>query len=419
MDDDERQRKLEAGRAKKSSNMPRSQSLASFRQKRAKGDSEGTSKKTQKRKGQAVPQNDGATQGRPVDAALPSANDTELNKKTSHEEPQKPEKSKVQKNQPQKDQPPALEQSPSPVEDIKEEELIALTGKEQLKQLQEAVEKRNEIIARLSSNLQEALASRDQVQLEAQTLAGQIQGLQRQLQQTSVEFLRIKSQSGAEVLNTRQQHGRSSQDADLNHKEAPSGSAAPGTISGVEGSSTETDTALQKLRAELEEERKNSQRIYAELAVEMEKHQHVLSLLEKEKKSRDEVQREKEEQLQDLQMHFNIVQTQCLELQQYKEEKEKLNKEVLELRNRLQEEADAERGLSEEVASSTLQLQRQEEEILRLKEEHREEVEGVRQLLEEREKELKFREEEVMGLKASKNRQNKAKAGFSFDERLI
>ncbi|KAI9528762.1 hypothetical protein NQZ68_017360 [Dissostichus eleginoides] len=418
MDDDERQRKLEAGRAKKASNMSRSQSLASYRQQRAKGNSAGTSKKTQKRKGQTVSQNDGATQGRPVDAALSSANDTELNKKTNHEEPQKPEKSNVQKNQQQKDQPPALEQSPSPVEDIKEEELIALTGKEQLKQLQEAVEKRNEIIARLSSNLQEALASRDQVQLEAQSLAGQIQGLQRQLQQTSVEFLRIKSQSGAEVLNTRQQHGRCSQGADLNHKEAPSGSAAPETISCVEGFSTETDTALEKLRVELEEERMNSQRIYAELALEMEKHQHVLSLLEKEKNSREEEQKEKEEQLQDLQMQFSLVQTQCLEMQQYKEEKEKLNREVLELRKRLQEEPDAERRLGEEVASSALRLQRQEEEMLRLKEEHREEVEGVRQLLEEREKELKFREEEVLGLKASKNRQNKAKAGFSFDEKV-
>jgi hypothetical protein len=45
------------------------------------------------------------------------------------------------------------------------------------------VEKRNEIIAKLSFNLQEAQASRDQVQLEAQSLAGQIQALQKQLQQ--------------------------------------------------------------------------------------------------------------------------------------------------------------------------------------------------------------------------------------------
>lgn len=54
-----------------------------------------------------------------------------------------------------------------------------------LQQLQEAVEKRNEIISKLSHNLQEALASRDQVQLEAQSLAGQIKALQKQIQQVS------------------------------------------------------------------------------------------------------------------------------------------------------------------------------------------------------------------------------------------
>lgn len=51
--------------------------------------------------------------------------------------------------------------------------------------MQQAVEKRNEIIARLSFNLQEALARRDEVQLEAQSLAGQIKALQRQLQQVN------------------------------------------------------------------------------------------------------------------------------------------------------------------------------------------------------------------------------------------
>ncbi|KAK9534370.1 hypothetical protein VZT92_009414 [Zoarces viviparus] len=406
MDDDERQRKLEAGRAKKSSNMPRSQSLASFRQKRAKGDGAGAPKKTQKRKGKAVSQNDGATQGRDVEAALTSANDAELSEKTDHKEPQ---------NQPPKDPPsPTLEPRSSAVNDLREVELVALTGKEQLKQLQQAVEKRNEIIARLSSNLQEALASRDQVQLEAQSLAGQIQALQRQLQQTSVEFLRIKSQSGAEVLNTPQQHGHCSQDADLNQKEAPSeesGSAGPDFQSSVEGFSAgnggETGTVLHKLRAELVEERQNCQRLCAELVEETEKHQHVLSLLDKERKDR-------EEELQDLQAQLSSVQTRCLEMQQYKEEKEKLNREVLELRNRLQEEDNTERRFSEEVASSALCLQRREEEMQKLKEE----LEGVRQLLEEREKELKFREEEVIGLKASKNRQNQAKAGFSCEEKM-
>ncbi|XP_073339039.1 pericentrin isoform X1 [Pagrus major] len=429
MDQDERQRKIEAGKAKKSSNMQQNQSLASFRQKRAKGDGAGAAKKTQKRKGQAVSQNDSATQDRRVEPALSTTNDTELNNKTNHEEPQKPEKSEAQQNQRQKDQHPSLEQSPSPVEDFREQELVALTGKEQLKQLQEAVEKRNEIIAKLSSNLQEALASRDQVQLEAQSLAGQIQALQRQLQQTGVEFLRIKSQSGAEALDTHQQkhqHGDSFQNADNRGKEAPSGetgNAGSGSESSID---IETDNILHKLRAELEEERQKSQRICAELAEEMEKHQHVLSLLENEKKSMEEERKGREAQMQDLQTQLSLVQSQCLEMQQYKAEKEKLNRDVVELRKRLQEGEDAGRRFSEEVASSALRLQsleeerrRQEEEIQSLKEEHRDEVERVRQLLEEKEKQLKFREEEVIGLKASKNRQNQAKAGLSCDERSM
>ncbi|KAG7229208.1 hypothetical protein INR49_013151 [Caranx melampygus] len=425
MDEDERQRKVEAGRAK----------LASFRQKRAKSIGAGAPKKTAKRKGQTVTQNDSTTQDCHVEPTPPSASDTELNSKNNHEEAQKPEKSEVQQNQRQKDQPTILEQSPSPVEELRDEEVLALTGKEQLKQLQQAVEKRNEIIAKLSSSLQEALVSRDQVQLEAQSLAGQIQALQRQLQQTSAEFLRIKCQSRVEVLNTHKQqpqHDHCSQDDDLNHKEAPSEGSGTGeraSQSSVEvfstDSDTEMDSVLHKLRAELEEEREKNLQICAELADEMEKHQHVLSILEKEKKSNEEERKERQAQLQDLQNQLSQVQSQCLDMQQYKEEKEKLNREVLELRKRVQEEEDAGRRVSEEVATSALRLQSleeerqtQEEEIKRLREEHREEVERVRQVLEEREKELKFREEEVMGLKASKNWQNMAKAGLNNDESI-
>ncbi|XP_061599182.1 pericentrin isoform X2 [Cololabis saira] len=423
MDEDERQRKLEAGRAK----------LASFRQKRAKSDSAGAPKKTQKRKGQNVSKNDSSTQNRHVEAVCETASATELNKETADEEPQKPEESEVQRKE-QRDQPPTPEQCPSPVEDLGEEELAALTSKEQLKLLQQAVEKRNEIIAKLSSNLQDALASRDQVQLEAQSLAGQIQALQKRLQQTSVEFLRLKDLPGAEFLNNRQHHhGQPFKDPNINHKEVlseESGNASPGSQPGLEGFSTDSDTepdaVLHKLQTELEQERKKSQRICAELAEEMEKNQHVLSLLEKERQRNKEEQEERVAQLQNLQTQLKQLQTQCLEMQQYKEEKENLNREVLELRKRLQEEEDAERRFNEDVASSALHLQsfeeerrRQQEEMKKLKEEHREEVERVRQLLDERERELKKREEEVKGLKASKNRQNQAKAGSSSERTSI
>ncbi|XP_017270711.1 pericentrin isoform X2 [Kryptolebias marmoratus] len=417
MDEDERQRKLEAGRAKSLSSMPQRQALASFRQKRAKSDGAGAAKKTQKRKGQAVKKNDSPTQDRNVDPAPPSAGATERVNTTDHEGAPNSEQLEVQQNENQEDQPPS-EQNPSPLEDLREEELAALTGKEQLKQLQEAVEKRNEIIAKLSYNLQEALASRDQVQLEAQSLAGQIQALQKQIQQTSVEFKRIKGQSGAEAVDVvDHHHGLSSQAANINHKEATSkgsGNASPECFS--TDSDTETDTVLHKLMTELEEERKRSQRASAELAEEMEKNQHVLLLLEEEKQGREEERKAKDAQLENLQSQLSQVQTQCLEIQQYKEEKEKLNREVLELRKKLQEEEDAEVRRSEAVASSARRLQTFEEEKLRQEEEMRRlkgEVERVRQLLDESEKELKRREEEVEGLKASKNRQNQAKAGFS------
>ncbi|KAK2826426.1 hypothetical protein Q5P01_020640 [Channa striata] len=261
MDEDERQRKLEAGRAKKPVNMPRNQTLASFRQKRAKSNSAGAAKKTQKRKGQNVTQNDSSTQDHHVEPARPAADATELNSDTNHEERQITEKSEVQQNQQQNDLPSILEQSPSPVEELREEELLALTGKEQLKLLQQAVEKRNEIIAKLSSNLQEALASRDQVQLEAQSLAGQIQALQRQLQQTSIDFLRIKSQTGTEILKTlreKNQLGHYPQDGECSQMDAPSegsGSRGPDSYSSFEGSGsdTEADSVLHKLRIELKE----------------------------------------------------------------------------------------------------------------------------------------------------------------------
>ncbi|XP_025756941.1 pericentrin [Oreochromis niloticus] len=406
MDEDERRRKVEAGRAK----------LASFRQKRAKSDGAGAAKKTQKRKGQIDSQNDRSTEDRHVEPALPSASATEHNNNTNHEEPQMSEKPEVRQNE-AKDQPLTPKHSPSPVDDLREEELAALTGKEQLKLLQQAVEKRNEIIAKLSSNLQEALASRDQVQVEAQSLAGQLQALQRQLQQTSVEFLRIKNLSGTEALNIQQPyHGPSSQEPNISHKEAPSeGSGSSGSQSDAEGE-TDVETVLCKLRAELEEERKNSQRICSELAEEMEKNKHVLSLLENEKQEREEERKEREAELQNLHIQLSQLQSQCLEMQQYKEEKEVLNIELQELRRRLQEEEDAGKRYSEKLASSALCFQSLEEEMKRLKEEHTVEVEQVRQLLEEREKELKFKEEEVMGLKASKNWQNQVKAGVSSGE---
>lgn len=225
--------------------------------------------------------------------------------------------------------------------------------------------------------------------------------------QASVDFLRIKSQSGADVLGSRQQLPLSngSQREDLNHKGVSWGEfAVSQSKAGGAGTYCETDTDLHQLREKLEEESEKSKRVCADLAKERENHQLVLSLLEEEKRGREEERVKSEERLQSLQSELSQAHAQCLEMQQYKEEKEMLNREVLELRVKLQEEEDAGRRFGEEA----------EKEMTLLKEE----MATVRQLLEERVKELHSKEEEVMGLKASKNLQNQAKAGFSRSEMM-
>lgn len=197
-----------------------------------------------------------------------------------------------------------------------------------------------------------------------------------------------------------------------------SGNLEPTSESSAESADGETASLLQKLRSQLEEERQRSKCAYADLALEIEKHQHVLSLLEEERKGREEEREEKEMQLQELQTQLFSVQSQCLELQQDKAEKERLNREVLELKQRLQMKEDAERKWNNEALDTAALHFQALEEMELLKEEHRQEVEKVKQLLNEREKELKSREEEVMELKASKNQQNQAKAGVSGDKRF-
>lgn len=247
--------------------------------------------------------------------------------------------------------------------------------------------------------------------------------------QTSADFLRIKSQSEAEVLNTcRQQmpNSNSSLCGDLRHEDIVSeGSGREGPVSRscVKVHDNDMENVLHKLRAEVEQERQKCQSLSAKLMEELEKHQHLLSLLEQEKKGREDERTEKESQLQNLRTQLSQVQSQCAEMQQYKEEKENLNREVLELKKRLQEEEDGERRQREELATFALQLQSLEEErrtqdveMKRLKEEHSEEVERVRHLLQEKENEDKFREDEIIELKEYKNLQNKVEADLSYGD---
>nr|XP_046179306.1 LOW QUALITY PROTEIN: pericentrin-like [Oncorhynchus gorbuscha] len=394
MDEDERQRKLNAGRAK----------LASFRQKRAKGDGQVAQKKTQKRKGPSPTQNDGPAQRRPLGMDLRTdGNATQQDDMCNNEEPQcfgetdqshLPEvqwsQGHLEQHHPQEGSSvlgrQAVSGHPEEIAVVGEEVLVVRTGKDQLKQLQAAVEKRNEIISRLSCNLQEALESRDKEQHEAFSLTGQIQALKMQLQQTS-QFFPSRTQWGSELSLAQRQAsrpGHSSHDLPSlpNHLEVPV--TEPGnqirtlrmeheqTGAGYESPEQCIDpeivVLIHTLRRELLEER--------------EKNQLMLSQLEEERTGREEERRE---------------------IHQYKEEKEVLNRELQELRRRLEEERERRNEREDEREIR----ERQEEEKRRLGEE----VQRVRQVLGER-----GRTREELVFKASKDKLNQAKASVEEED---
>uniref|UniRef100_A0A672NN85 Pericentrin-like n=1 Tax=Sinocyclocheilus grahami TaxID=75366 RepID=A0A672NN85_SINGR len=444
MDQDERQRKLEAGRAK----------LAHFRQRQAKSESSSSQKKTPKRKGKTVQTNDRSAQDCHLEEPETDDCHGEINKEYSEASlrPDGTESSvpEVLQCSREDDETDASARDPeedlcseSELPDQAEDELAGMiivthTDKEQLKRLQAAVEKRNEIISQLSENLQVALQSRDQVQLEAQQLTGQIQALQQQLQQAK-EYLRSKSQGSVDLTQAVQnrlhvqleesqpmtkeqqcllaqketeitdlqqklcvmekslsqlQHAftqRSGDQKDLRLDQH--GSLDLSTVSPLfpdNSPDLDSEALMQSFRAELEEEHKNSQRAQEQV----EAFQKRVQSLESEKTL--------------MEAHLAAVnETQAQEAQKYKAEKDKLNQEmarldnlVKELQNRLHEEEETGRHMRSkyeaDISNYDLRLQTLEEErelnvaqlteaheaaLSRLQKEHSDEIHCIQELL--------------------------------------
>ncbi|KAF5895396.1 pericentrin-like isoform X1 [Clarias magur] len=438
MDQEERRRKLEAGRAK----------LAHYRQQRAKENGASVLKKTSKKKNQTVQVNDHSAQeesqlehahgpdckddlfleesAQPHDAADPDdMNRTDLQEQCSF---------------------PAdgtEEDQPDEQDDLLGEFVVTHTSKEQLKRLQAAVEKRNEIISQLSVNLQAALTSRDQVQLEAQELTSQIQELQQQLQQAK-EYLRSKSVGWLDLIPLQQpprqlqilQSLQTSNDQQvlLAQKETEitvlqqkltvmedsltrlQNAFTPDNMNQIESNSSQNGAAvceikaiaennldsnrdlIQRLKHELEEERQNSQRARERA----ENLQEMVVRFECEKV-------EMEARLRSVQDDLERAEKQAREAHQDKAEKERLNQDVArldglvrELQDRLREEEETSKHLRSkyeaEIANCELRLQTLEEErmlnvaqlsdaheaaLRRLKEEHSEDVRRIQEMLDQ------------------------------------
>ncbi|KAK3557026.1 hypothetical protein QTP70_022916, partial [Hemibagrus guttatus] len=328
-------------------------------------------------------------------------------------------------------------------EDLLREFEVTHTSKDQLKQLQAAVEKRNEIISKLSVNLQAALSSRDQVQLEAQQLTGQIQELQQQLHQAK-EYLRSKSVGWLDLSQTHRQlqieHSlqmSNDQKILLAQKETEITSLQQ-KLTVMEGSLSQLQTAftsnnmeqlkvslshngeilcgitaspennlelssdlIQRLKHELDEERQNSKCV-------QERAENLQEMVMKFEHEKVEMQA----RLRSVQDDLERAEKLAREAQQHKAEKERLNQDVVrldglvqELQNRLREEEAASKQLrskyDSEIANCELRLQTLEEErvlnvaqlgeaheaaLKCLREEHSEEVRHIQELLDQAQK---------------------------------
>ncbi|XP_064419566.1 pericentrin isoform X2 [Latimeria chalumnae] len=214
MEKEERQRKLEAARAK----------LAHFRQRKAKSDSSHPQKKTAKRKSPAVHPNDlppqectldtaeaelcgsaeSSTSAEHLDITL-GMEEEELNAsmERAHLEVQVCQQRILDLEERLKGKQTAIDDLTNEVEELRQQ--LAQVNSQQLQQeLETAVQNRNDIIAQLTSNLQQTIGHRDEIQQEAQELTNQIQALQHQLQEAN-KLLRAKSLGSAELVHAQEQ----------------------------------------------------------------------------------------------------------------------------------------------------------------------------------------------------------------------
>ncbi|KYO33583.1 pericentrin isoform E [Alligator mississippiensis] len=159
MEDEERQRKLEAGRAK----------LAHFRQRKTKSENTQSQKKAAKRKGSSIHTHDIPKEECTLVAQVSDfLSDLGMSMESQTEDP-----------------------------DVSEASFEA-------KELETAVQERNKIITRLTSNLQQAQQNQDDIQEETSFLMDQIHGLQLQLLEANL-LLKNKIPGKNELAQAQQQ----------------------------------------------------------------------------------------------------------------------------------------------------------------------------------------------------------------------
>ncbi|RXM97353.1 A-kinase anchor protein 9 [Acipenser ruthenus] len=326
-----------------------------------------------------------------------------------------------------------------------QEELAAQAGTEQLQEIETAVQNHNDIISQLTANLQQAIENRDEVQQEALQLTNQIQALQLQLQQAS-ELLRTKSPGLMELAQTQQHmqvlqmslkdqslhletHEQKAQELEQQLEDSQENAIdKENLLIHMTDKLENTEVQLNKIIDEKEELTQKLDRTISQL-------HHTLSLRDKEvlelknemlaltanqeqhsvglqhpgtelchneelsrklEEQMEEFQKERlemEDRLKHLQENLNRAEYQAREALQYKTEKEKLNEDISklntiieELNRKLMDEEEASKHWKAkyqvDISNYNKQLQTLEQEKAEVLSKHDEEIRLLRQQLE-------------------------------------
>ncbi|XP_019409454.1 PREDICTED: pericentrin isoform X1 [Crocodylus porosus] len=176
MEDEERRRKLEAGRAK----------LAHFRQRKTKSENTQSQKKAAKRKGSSIHTHDIPKEECTLEAQVSDfLSDLGMSMESQTEDPDISEASFEAKGD----------------SDLPDPDVLDNHGVEEL---QTAVQERNKIITQLTSNLQQAQQNQDDIQEETSLLTDQIHSLQLQLLEANL-LLKNKIPGKNELAQAQQQ----------------------------------------------------------------------------------------------------------------------------------------------------------------------------------------------------------------------
>ncbi|KYO33582.1 pericentrin isoform D [Alligator mississippiensis] len=342
MEDEERQRKLEAGRAK----------LAHFRQRKTKSENTQSQKKAAKRKGSSIHTHDIPKEECTLVAQVSDfLSDLGMSMESQTEDPDVSEASFEAKGD-----------SDLPDPDVLDNHAV--------EELETAVQERNKIITRLTSNLQQAQQNQDDIQEETSFLMDQIHGLQLQLLENTKDKENSLAQMEENLKSTIQQlHKNIAEKEETIKRLQDTVTSEKASFSMLKNTLSLRDTEITDLKNEMASAKMKEKeyvkelnmnhnndicRQLQELRAELEE-SHRKEILRLKEVCEEEINSKYKNELEQIKRELSAMNTDA--------DIQKLNSVIIDLNNQLHESDSQRDNLSKKLKNQMLDFQRERSEI--------------------------------------------------------